>query len=127
MAQPQSFEVWLSGYRTLWSRAAAICQKNIPSELGALQLESQQLEPILFDAEEARSQAEAFYYEAKAREFDRLLKAGFAKGVALEAAKTYCAQQLKLRENSKGLCKALYSRSMKVAQHLKIMAEGAPR
>lgn len=124
MAQPQSFDAWLSGYRILWGRAAAICQKNLPSEMAKLQQESQEIEPILFDAEEARSQAEAYYYEAKHRAFEDLLKKGFSKGVALEAAKTYCATELKLRENSRGLCKALYSRSMKVAQHLKLLDGG---
>lgn len=124
MAAQRTFTEWLSGYRELWSRAAAICRKDIPAELGPLQLESQQLEPIIFESEGARSDAEAYYYEAKRREFDRLLKAGFSKGIALEAAKTYCAQELKLRENTRGLCKALYSRSMKVAQHLKLMDGG---
>ena len=121
MAQHVPFDVWLSGYRILWGRAAAICQKNVPAEIGPLQMESQQLEPILFDAEEARSQAEAYYYEAKLKAFEELLSKGFSKGVALEAAKTYCATELKLRENSRGLCKAIFSRSMKVAQHLKLL------
>jgi hypothetical protein len=121
---PKTFEQWLSGYRELWSRAAAICQKDLGSEIGPLQLDAQQIEPILFDAEVARADAEAYYYDAKRREFDRLLNLGFSKGVALEAAKTYCATELKLRENTRGLCKALYSRSMKVAQHLKLLDGG---
>lgn len=122
MAGPKAFKDWLPGYLDFRSRAARVLSQRLPSDIGALQAESQDLEPLKWEAEEARAMAETYYYAAKAKEAERLAGMGFSKSVAWEAAKANCHRELWARVNTQGLCKTIDSRSMKVAQHLKLLA-----
>lgn len=122
MGTPKTFHDWLPGYLDFRGRAARVLSQNLPADLGALQKESQELEPLRWEAEEARAMAESYYYAAKVREAERLMGLGFSKSVAWEAAKANCHKELWARVSTQGLCKTIDSRSMKVAQHLKLLA-----
>lgn len=120
MAQ-KTFDEWLPSYLEFRARAAILLKKSVSSETSELQRESQELEPMRWEAEEARAFAESFYYQAKATGAEQLIAGGWPRSSAFEAAKAKSHRQLWARENTKGLCKVIDSRSMKVAQHLKLL------
>jgi len=121
MAQ-RTFSDWLTSYLAFRARAAKLLGQRLPSDLAGLQHESQELEPLRWEAEEAAALAESYYQTAKVAEAERLVAQGFAKGLAWEAAKARCTRELWARLNSVAVVKTVDSRSMKVAQHLKLLA-----
>ena len=117
----RTFEEWMGDYLKFRERAGKMLSQNIPSEPGQLQQQSQELEPLRWEAEEHRAFAESYYYRAKAETADKLVQGGYPRSSAYEAAKAKSHRQLWARENTKGLCKVIDSRGMKIAQHLKLM------
>lgn len=100
-------------------KAATILQRPLPSEAGALQVESQELEPIRWQAEQDRASAVAFYYRAKAANIEALKD--WPRSAVAEVAKARAYRQLWAMEDAEGLARAVDSRAMKVAQHLKLL------
>lgn len=91
------FEKWLVGYLELRNKASLTLFKRLPNEIAELMRESQDLEPLRWEAEEARAWAESY----------------------LSAKRT--PRRVWARENTRGLCASIESRGMKIAQHLKLM------
>ena len=121
MAKSKKFDEWMADYLKFRSKAAVLLSKPISSEVGQLQKESQDLEPLAWEAEEHRAFAESHYYQAKSEGAEQLAKEGWPKSSVYEAAKAKSFRQIWARENTAGLCKVITSRSMKVAQHLKLL------
>lgn len=122
----KTFNAWLEGYLAFRKKAGVTLGQRLSSEQGELMRDSQDLEPLRWEAEEHRAMAEGYYYEAKERNMTELLRAGWSKSPALEAAKAKSHRELWARENTAGICKAIESRAMKVAQHLKLIASNRP-
>ena len=90
-----SFDDWLEKYLKTRAKAAKILSKTLSDEVSELVLESQQLEPLRFEAEEARSFAELYAHGVKDK------------------------RRVWALANTKGLCASTESRAFKVSQHLR--------
>lgn len=117
----QDFEGWLVEYMAFRGSAAATLGQPVPSEKGQLQLESQRLEPLRWEAERHRALGAGYYYKAKLTHHDKFHKEGWAKTALNDIAKASSYKELLLREDSEGLCRVIDSRAFKVSQHLKLL------
>lgn len=115
------FSTWLATYIEFRTRAATVLKVPLGSEVAVLQRDSQELEPLLWEAEEFRAMAEGYYYKAKVKGTDTLIAGGWARGSAFEVSKARAYKELWARENSRGLCRVIESRAFKCAQHLKLL------
>ena len=93
----KTFEDWLPGFLALRSRASKTLMQRLPGEITELMRESQDLEPLRYEAEEARAWAESYLSEKKT------------------------PRRVWARENTRGLCASIESRAFKVAQHIKLL------
>lgn len=95
-----TFEGWLPEFLALRDRAAKILMQRLPSEITELMKESQDLEPLRYEAEEARAWAESYLTEKKT------------------------PRRVWARENTRGLCASIESRAFKVSAHIKMLTNG---
>ncbi len=115
------FDKWLLEYMEFRAKCALKLGLNVPSDAAGLQKESQELEPMLWDAERHRAWGVGHYYKAKLTHTDALVHAKWPKSALDGTAKAKAYKELWAREDSEGLCKAISSRGFKISQHLKLL------
>lgn len=117
-----TFDAWLPTYLEFRNACAGLLGTDVPQERGQLQLESSKLEPMLWRSQQFRASAIGHYYRAKLANWEN----GRAEGHAVSAldgyAKAKANRELWALEDAEGLAKAVESRSIKVAQALKLQA-----
>lgn len=117
----QTFAQWMQEYLAFKKKAGKILAQPLPGEQGQLMFESQELEPLRWEAETHRATAIAFYYRAKAFKSMELTAKNRAASAIAPEAKAAAHMELWAREDSEGLCRVISSRAFAVAQHLKLI------
>lgn len=116
--KPGTFLEWRVEYMATRTKADAMLSKQLPDDLGHLMLESQQIEPLLWEAESHRAEAIRFYYQAKAHRRLGLIASNRPHSVIDSEVKAQCYAELWAREDAVGLCRVLDKRAMRVDHHI---------
>ncbi len=119
----QAFAQWLAEYVAFRTRASEILSKSVPGEQGQLMFESQELEPLRWEAESYRAASHAFYYRSKAfKRMEAIAKSRPASTIEGEI-KAASHQELWAREDSEGICRVITSRVFAIDRHLKLIGK----
>lgn len=109
-----TFAEWRAAYMETRKKADVMLSKRLPDDLGELQLEAQELEPLLWEAETHRAEAIRFYYQTKAHRRLALISANRPHSVIDSEVKAQCFAELWAREDAIGLCRVIDKRAMRV-------------
>ncbi len=121
------FPEWVIKYYDFRQRAMHALSKPVPSEMSQMQNESQHLEPLYAEAQGHRALAFGFYYLAKAVKCEALRQQGRPASSVESEGKALCHKEIWAQEDAIGICKVIESRSMKIAQHLKLLTGSGER
>lgn len=117
----ETFEDWAARFQFFRDRSRSLLAIPVASEITELHRESQLLEPMFDEAQEHAAEAVAFYYAAKMREMQKLLAQGWPKSAVDSVGKAAAHRELRERERSERIVEVIKSRSIKVAQALKLI------
>jgi hypothetical protein len=110
-----TFLEWMPGYVEFRQKCHAILSKPLSSEPSELQHESQNLEPLRYEAERMRASAMSHYYAAKIFNIEKLREEGWAMSAVCEVAKAKSNKELWASEDAQGLNEAIKSRQIKIS------------
>lgn len=113
--KPTKFDEWRKLYIEFRKNCHVILSKPLSSEPSELMRESQDLEPLRYEAERMRASAMSFYYAAKAKWIDKLKTEGWAVSSLSEVAKAKSNKELWASEDAQGLNEAIKSRQIKIS------------
>lgn len=117
----ENFEQWLERFVAFQKECGKTLGKPVPDDVAVLKFESQQLEPMLYHAEEHAAQGIRHYYERKSVEMKKMELRDWPLSGLDGPAKAASHRQLWGRESAERLVKVIVSRGFKVSQALKLM------
>lgn len=119
----ETFEDWLARFVAFKIEVAATLGQPVPDESQLLKFEGQQLEPMLFKAEEFAADAAHYYYERKSVEMKKLNLGEWPRSGLEAPAKAASHRQLWARESARGIVRVIVSRGFRISAALKQLGE----